>query len=368
MADVIYRVGDGALTLLADQTTPVFIENGDEANIEVWVSRPGVIAQAGAPAPSATAPEAFTAGQWSINAVGEVTITALPSDGGSAITDIQYRVDTGSGFGAAVSFGDTATGTYATTAEEGDDVQIMAINAEGAADWSDTKDVPEAIAPGGPVAAVQVKTNNNTSQVTTISATFDATPTEGNILVAVLVSGGASASNAILASDQVPEGWQRLAPIADPMPTAAPQFAVWQKVAGESESATFSLSDLESRRHRLALLELPNEYGSGVTEIIGGEPVIVASGNEITFTPSGDVPLGAMALAVAFGSGTGPWGEWSGPDWNKLAENGSTNSFHATYSVAARYMAATEAVSTGITIEETGRPLNGVVMAFTAAE
>ena len=142
MTDVIYRVGSGAAVVLEDQTSPVFIANSDEATITAWVSRPGKSAPAGAPSLDPTAPFPFSAGQWSLSANGDVTVIALPASGGSAITDLEYRIDGG----AAVSFGQTTVGTFATTAEEGDDVQIRAVNAIGAADWSDTKEVPAATA------------------------------------------------------------------------------------------------------------------------------------------------------------------------------------------------------------------------------
>lgn len=89
---------------------------------------------------AATAPAAFTVGQWSVNSDGDVTISALPSDGGSAITDLEYRVNGGT----AVSFAATTTGTYTTTATTADDLEIRAVNAIGAGAWSDVKAVPAA--------------------------------------------------------------------------------------------------------------------------------------------------------------------------------------------------------------------------------
>lgn len=87
---------------------------------------------------AATVPDAFTAGDWTLASDGsEVTISTLPDDGGSALTDLEYRVNSGS----AVSLSATTTGTYAITASEGDDVQIRAVNAVGAGAWSDTKTV-----------------------------------------------------------------------------------------------------------------------------------------------------------------------------------------------------------------------------------
>jgi hypothetical protein len=70
-----------------------------------------------------------------------VNILVLPSDGGAPITDLEYRVNSGT----AISLGETTTGSYPITAVEGDDIQIRAVNAIGAGDWSDVKAVPGAI-------------------------------------------------------------------------------------------------------------------------------------------------------------------------------------------------------------------------------
>lgn len=94
--------------------------------------------------PVATAPAAYTPGQWSAAATltpGEISfdLSALPSDGGSAITALQYRV----GVGAAVAFTGTGTGvrvvTAGLTAGVAADLQVRAVNAVGAGAWSDVK-------------------------------------------------------------------------------------------------------------------------------------------------------------------------------------------------------------------------------------
>jgi hypothetical protein len=94
---------------------------------------------------SALVPEAFTVGQWALVNDGDTVsanITALPADGGAPITDLEYRVNGG----AAVSFGETTTGSYEIAADVDDEVEIRAVNAIGAGDWSDVKVVPEAAA------------------------------------------------------------------------------------------------------------------------------------------------------------------------------------------------------------------------------
>jgi len=93
----------------------------------------------------ATAPAQFGTGDWSIAALGNgttarITITTLPSNGGSAITDLEYQIDGGSW----VSLAGTTTGNYDLTgltfAVE-IDVAIRAVNAVGNGTASATKAV-----------------------------------------------------------------------------------------------------------------------------------------------------------------------------------------------------------------------------------
>jgi hypothetical protein len=89
-------------------------------------------------------PEAFTVGQWSVAPTGEtgeigITITELPGSF-EALTSIEYRIDEG----AAVALSGATTGTYTVSGLTDDvevDVQIRALNSEGAGDWSDVKAV-----------------------------------------------------------------------------------------------------------------------------------------------------------------------------------------------------------------------------------
>ena len=93
----------------------------------------------------ATAPGQFLAADWSIADLGTVsnariTITNLPDDGGSPITDIEYSVDGG----AWISLAGTSIGTYdigglAQGVMVG--VQIRAVNAVGAGPASTNKAV-----------------------------------------------------------------------------------------------------------------------------------------------------------------------------------------------------------------------------------
>jgi hypothetical protein len=101
-------------------------------------------------APSDSAPAAFTVGQWTStpgDAQIVVDITALPSDGGSAITALQYTLNSGSTWTA---FAGTGTGSRTITGLTNDTaypVQIRAVNAIGAGAASDTKSTTPVAAP-----------------------------------------------------------------------------------------------------------------------------------------------------------------------------------------------------------------------------
>ena len=130
---------------------------------------------------AAVVPNAFAVGQWSLANDGTdvtLTISALPDDGGSALTDLEYSVNAGS----AVSLGAATTGDYVITADVADDIEIRAVNAVGDGAWSDTKAVPAAgafpAATGGTVTditdpddglpyRVHTFTGNGTFEVTT---------------------------------------------------------------------------------------------------------------------------------------------------------------------------------------------------------
>lgn len=134
-------------------------------------------ANGGGVAPAATAPSAMTAGQWTLtdspSAGGDklsLNITALPYDGGSALTALQYRV----GGGSAQTLSGLATGARLITvlASTAAAVEVRAVNAIGSAAWSDVKTVTPT------VTAVAVPVN-------TTLPTISGTPTQGQTLAAL---------------------------------------------------------------------------------------------------------------------------------------------------------------------------------------
>lgn len=107
-----------------------------------------------AAAPILTPPSAFTVGQWSVSdaatgGTATVTISALPSNGGSAITAIQYKA----GAGAWTNSGLASTGTFNITGLTNGaavNVLVRAVNAIGNGPDSDTKSVTPTAAPAIP--------------------------------------------------------------------------------------------------------------------------------------------------------------------------------------------------------------------------
>ena len=90
-------------------------------------------------------PSQFASGGWSVaddETGGDITITisALPSNGGSAITGLEYQIDGGTW----TSLGGTTTGDYAVSGLTDNvevDVAIRAVNAIGNGTASATKAV-----------------------------------------------------------------------------------------------------------------------------------------------------------------------------------------------------------------------------------
>ena len=121
--------------------------------------------------PADTEPAAFTSGQWTATAGVEqivLNILALPNNGGSAITALQYRLDGGSwtalsgvGTGSRTITGLTASVEY--------DVEIRAVNAIGNGPASDTKSRTPTASGGGGTPGEIVAGTNSTDGVSMVS-------------------------------------------------------------------------------------------------------------------------------------------------------------------------------------------------------
>lgn len=95
---------------------------------------------------AAVVPDAFELADWDLDTgdtEADVTINSLPADGGTNITDIEYRIDGGSWVSAGGTTSFTITGL---TNDVEYDVELRAVNAIGASAASDLKSVtPSAV-------------------------------------------------------------------------------------------------------------------------------------------------------------------------------------------------------------------------------
>lgn len=129
----------------------------------------------------ATAPSAFVAGQWTLTDPATdgdltVTITALPSDGGSALTAIQYQVDGGNW----ISFGAATIGTYTISGLSNNvshAVVLRAVNAVGASAASDTKNATPTADTVAPTLTSPTDVANGANAMTGSVSTNEATGT-----------------------------------------------------------------------------------------------------------------------------------------------------------------------------------------------
>lgn len=101
-------------------------------------------------APAAIAPATFTILQWDLEPIVgglRFTISELPADGGSAITSLEYRLNSGSW----VAFSAAIVGTYDVTSLPTTlhTAEVRAVNAVGAGDPSDTKSETPTASGGG---------------------------------------------------------------------------------------------------------------------------------------------------------------------------------------------------------------------------
>lgn len=161
-----------------------------------------------------TAPSTFTAGMWTLTDLttggdARISITSLPSDGGSAITDLEYKKDAGSW----TSLSGTTTGNYDLTDVFTDgvsaDVLIRAVNANGSGADSDTKSVtttaPDVTAPtlssptdaanGSNAATGSVSTNEGNGTLYWVVSTSGTAPSAAQVKAGNDHTGSAAADS-----------------------------------------------------------------------------------------------------------------------------------------------------------------------------
>jgi hypothetical protein len=106
---------------------------------------PWAMVVSGTVIPNATVPDAFQASFWTIAAGAtagtlDINVLSIPSDGGSAITALEYNID-GSGF---TPMGDNSLGAYqidGLTLDQTYALELRAVNGTGPSANSDSKSV-----------------------------------------------------------------------------------------------------------------------------------------------------------------------------------------------------------------------------------
>lgn len=156
ISDIEYREDGGTWTSLNTLTTGSFPITGKTNGIEYDVELRAVSAVGPAaasdlksvtPVSGDTVPDTFVIGDWDADRGNQqiaITINSLPFDGGAAITDVEYRLDGGSwvSSGGTVSFNITSLTNGVTY-----DVELRAVNVEGASATSDVKSATPATTP-----------------------------------------------------------------------------------------------------------------------------------------------------------------------------------------------------------------------------
>lgn len=151
-------------------------------------------------------PNAFVFADWSIasgNEEASVTINSLPHDGGSAITDIEYRLDGGSW----VSSGGTSSFAIAgLTNDQEYDVELRAVNANGESPASDVKAVTPASVGWTPLepsaaAVVWIDPSDLSSMKKEITGASASTAAEVDDVVGTILNKGSAGGYLVAPSD-----------------------------------------------------------------------------------------------------------------------------------------------------------------------
>ncbi len=207
-------------------------------------------------------------GEWEGNIVGvwvwsralsPTEITALYRDP-FGMTHLQQPFVSG---GLTATLLATADGTIVDVVNELDAASPLFSSIDEDIDASDDTDyVNNAVLPVSP-GWKKVQQQDNKASTTSITATYDLTPTEGNLLVAVF--GYRDANND---PSSPPSGWSKAVSIN----AFSSTIGVWYKVAGASESTAVVFSwDASSRHASLGIFEYSGNATSSPFDVGAGE-------------------------------------------------------------------------------------------------
>lgn len=197
--------------------------------------------------------------------------------------------------------------------------------------------------------------NSSAALVTTISATLDAAPTSGNLLIVALALNNGSAGLT------VPDGWTTVI-----NQSSTPSFVVFYKIAGASESPTISMSWTTARR---AVIEI-REYPAGTVDKTAASN---SSGSAVASKTSGTT--GALTSAPQFCLAYFAVGSWdSAAGTNATFSNSFANKLligaksGATPWIASvdKEVATTDAVETTMTFNAQSDEASGCIITIVA--
>jgi hypothetical protein len=166
------------------------------------------------------------------DAVVQISFAISKSMAGDTIEERVFAAElTGTYTVGAAEFNGTGSASLAITASGAGNYQPAVYNGTGSASLVLTASGTGSLAGGGPeITRVQTGTGW-TAGGTSFAVTLGATPTEGNLLVAVVFTRATAATG--------PSGWTRVV-TSDPSVSFVNDCAIWVKVAGASESTSYT--------------------------------------------------------------------------------------------------------------------------------
>lgn len=229
-------------------------------------------------------PAAFTSGQWTFADLAtdgdlRINITALPSDGGSAITALEYRI----GGGPAVTLSGTGTGIRDISPfANGTQVacELRAVNANGNGPWGDTKTATptETVAP--------ILSSPTASSTGATTATVGVTTDENNGTLYVVLTGSATAPTATQVENGQDHTGTAAAKSANQLVVSAgaKAFDLTGLTASTTYHAHFMHKDLSGNRSGVSTATSFTTGGTGDVTILGTGRVFTSSTDNITYT------------------------------------------------------------------------------------
>jgi hypothetical protein len=200
---------------------------------------------------------------------------------------------------------------------------------------------------------VQSKTAVHASN-TSVSITLDATPTEGNLLLACHFTGHANSEHA---------SWSEAAALTDG--GNSDQGAIYYHLAGAGESTTVTCTSASSDEHMLTVLEIEGPWNaSPLDKSATAGPTDAGAdsttGTTATTSQNDEVAIALVTGRCASGGAGSSWGSWT----NSFSEQSDIATTHKRCATATLVLTSTQAVETTATFTVSGQAKMGGVATF----